>query len=807
MKKHLLALLLTTCSILTATASGSVVINGDDYVVDTLFHNQIGPGTTQTSLWIHNASINLRVFYSIIDLSNPYVSLECIIAHDHMPQCYNLEAMASHHTSPGHVPFIGINGDFFINSGEKTLRGQSMYGAPIGPTICDGNVMITRPDPTNYMSFTTDKQGQVYVGNFDYNGTFTDTNGNSVHASAINPVQGTPENNAITIYNSFYYSSSNVLGGCEVTAVLADGETFHPTGSNTFIITSAPDTQGDMLIPQNGYVLHARGSQAVNFLSALSEGDQISLTSQCTTDGINVDPEQVISGFPRILSEGIVLDTESERGDGPHRHPRTSIGYSDGGQKVYFLVVDGRQTLSAGIRTSGLAAIMRYAGADEAMNLDGGGSSTIYSPILGEINNPCEGSMRGVGNAMYAVNNAPDDNTISELRFQDYKLTTPRYGVYTPHFFGYNQYGMLVDTDVLGVTLSCPEGFGKIKNDTTFFASGIGTELLTGHLGNISVSMPMVIVGEELDNMSFINDSIITDGLRDQLINVQSIMNGTAMPLSAEALFWQSMDENIVTIDASTGVLRGLRDGSTNVLGTIDGITDTLLVNVEIPKSRVMKVDSLDPDTWTFTMRCGKDGHATMLEEGGFQWNYTGSSGRLPCITMKKDLRLWSLPDTIRVRFNNGNVKIKQLIFSLYAGNNHLSSQTVEIADTTQGTNKIIDLPTAQWIDPNDMSNYPITLSGVQFDIFSTTKDESYSMTVNAIETVYNRIADEPTSLKGDMDCNGMIDVEDINAAINIILKLKTTSEYPGRCDMDDNGIIDVEDINAMINIILKINN
>ncbi|MBO7610225.1 MAG: phosphodiester glycosidase family protein [Muribaculaceae bacterium] len=805
MRKHLLSLLLIACTAISAGASGSIVINGDNYIVDTLFHNVIGPGTTQTSLWIHNGSINLRTFYTTVDLSNPYTSMECIIARDHMAQCQNLESMARHHTSPGHTPFIGVNGDFFINTGVKTIRGEAMYGAPVGPTVCDGNVMLTRPDPTNYMSFTADKQGQVYVGNFDYNGTFTDANGNTAHASAINPVQGTPENNAITIYNSFYYSSSNVLGGCEVTAVLADGETFQPSGSNTFIITSAPDTQGDMLIPENGFVLHARGSQAVNFLSALGEGDQISLVSQCTTDGINVDPDQVISGFPRILSDGIILDTESERADGPSRHPRTSIGYSDGGQKVYMLVVDGRQTLSAGIRTSGLAAIIRYAGATEAMNLDGGGSSTLYSTVLGERNNPCEGTMRAVGNAIFAVSSAPNDNTIAEIRFQDYKLTTPRYGVYSPHFFGYNQYGMLVDTDVKGVTLSCPEGFGKIKNDTTFFASGIGTDLLTGHLGDITVSMPMVIVGEELDNMSFVNDSIITDGLRDQIVDVQSLMNGTAMPLSSEALLWESLNSDIVTIDTNTGILRGLRDGSTNVIGTVDGITDTLLVNVEIPKAHVMSADALNPDTWTFTMRCGKDGAATPLDNGGFQWDYTGTSGRLPCVTMKKSIRLWSLPDTIRLRFNNGNVPVKQAVFSLYAGAHHLSTSTVVLDDTTQYGDKVIELPSANWIDPEDMSNFPITLSGIQLDLSSSTKDKAYSMTIKALETVYSRVPDEPAGIKGDLDGSGIIDVEDVNAMINIILKLKTISEYPGNGDMDNNGFIDVEDVNAVINIILKL--
>ena len=57
----------------------------------------------------------------------------------------------------------------------------------------------------------------------------------------------------------------------------------------------------------------------------------------------------------------------------------------------------------------------------------------------------------------------------------------------------------------------------------------------------------------------------------------------------------------------------------------------------------------------------------------------------------------------------------------------------------------------------------------------------------------------------GDIDGSGIVDVEDVNAAINIILKLATIADYPGNGDMDGNGMIDVEDVNAIINIILKL--
>ncbi|MBO7608932.1 MAG: dockerin type I repeat-containing protein [Muribaculaceae bacterium] len=63
----------------------------------------------------------------------------------------------------------------------------------------------------------------------------------------------------------------------------------------------------------------------------------------------------------------------------------------------------------------------------------------------------------------------------------------------------------------------------------------------------------------------------------------------------------------------------------------------------------------------------------------------------------------------------------------------------------------------------------------------------------------------KPGGLLGDLDGSGIVDVEDVNAAINIILKLKTINDYPGNGDMDGNGYIDVEDVNAMINIILKL--
>ena len=55
------------------------------------------------------------------------------------------------------------------------------------------------------------------------------------------------------------------------------------------------------------------------------------------------------------------------------------------------------------------------------------------------------------------------------------------------------------------------------------------------------------------------------------------------------------------------------------------------------------------------------------------------------------------------------------------------------------------------------------------------------------------------------MDGDTKVDVSDVNAVINIILKSKQASDYPGNPDVDGDTKVDVSDVNAIINIILKV--
>lgn len=90
-----------------------------------------------------------------------------------------------------------------------------------------------------------------------------------------------------------------------------------------------------------------------------------------------------ISGETRILMGGKIVDGL----DDPEIHPRTAIGYSQNGKYLYIVIVDGRQPFySEGMTLSELAQLMLELGVHDAMNLDGGGSSTLV--VRGADGNP-----------------------------------------------------------------------------------------------------------------------------------------------------------------------------------------------------------------------------------------------------------------------------------------------------------------------------------------------------------------------------------------------------------------------------------
>jgi hypothetical protein len=148
------------------------------------------------------------------------------------------------------------------------------------------------------------------------------------------------------------------------------------------------------LQPDGGVVLSAvPTTDEATFIRSLTAGEDIridwSLGWAGVTDGI---------GGSHILVQDGVNALHSCSGSICSRNPRTGIGLMPDG-RIVLVVVDGRQSGSVGMSLPEFTTFFLRMGATSAMNLDGGGSSTMA--IKGQAaNDPSDGSERAVTNAI-----------------------------------------------------------------------------------------------------------------------------------------------------------------------------------------------------------------------------------------------------------------------------------------------------------------------------------------------------------------------------------------------------------------------
>jgi exopolysaccharide biosynthesis protein len=119
-------------------------------------------------------------------------------------------------------------------------------------------------------------------------------------------------------------------------------------------------------------------------------------------DVMSTGPVLIVGGQDQLLTKD-AFTTD--------RHPRTAIGKQQDGT-IVLLVVDGRAAESAGMSLPELQAVFRWLGCTEAINLDGGGSTTMYirgGPAAGVVNYPTDNKKwdhegeREVANALVIV--------------------------------------------------------------------------------------------------------------------------------------------------------------------------------------------------------------------------------------------------------------------------------------------------------------------------------------------------------------------------------------------------------------------
>lgn len=126
--------------------------------------------------------------------------------------------------------------------------------------------------------------------------------------------------------------------------------------------------------------------------------DIVSCKDTTMYDTVTKGWKYAIASGPILMENGEIVSYSPESIAGSEsfynkRHPRTIIGVTKNAkgraERIFFVVIDGRFPAQAdGATIKECSDIAYFLGCDEALNLDGGGSSTIWSTTTGVINHP-----------------------------------------------------------------------------------------------------------------------------------------------------------------------------------------------------------------------------------------------------------------------------------------------------------------------------------------------------------------------------------------------------------------------------------
>jgi muramoyltetrapeptide carboxypeptidase len=287
-----------------------------------------------------------------------------------------------------------VNGGYYVTKG--LLKGDST-----GLLKIDGR-LLSEPDRGRAAVGFVEREGAVrpIFGRLALEGAVRLGDGAIVTIDGINRARGADE--AVVYTPQFHRTTLADLAGLEA-VIAGDRIVEHRAG------------HGGAPIPADGWVLSLGAERALADVERLRVGETAELVLRlcpfqpeevdcAETDALWRGAGDAIAGGPLLLRGGEALGEVAgeafSRVFALARHPRTALGVRADGT-LLFLTVDGRQPdHSVGMSLPELTALLRELGAVDAINLDGGGSTTMV--VEGRtVNRPSDpGGERENGDAL-----------------------------------------------------------------------------------------------------------------------------------------------------------------------------------------------------------------------------------------------------------------------------------------------------------------------------------------------------------------------------------------------------------------------
>lgn len=251
------------------------------------------------------------------------------------------------------------------------------------------------------------EDGTYEVGKPAFSGVMVQPDGVEVKISAVNrfpaqPRKGFEDETEVVLLTPAFGATSRIPSGTTELVLRPVGKV-RPTMDFTARLAGL-STTGNTAIPSDGVVIAASGQLGRRFAN-LKPGVELTVRLRFSLPDWEQARHAFVAG-PLIVRDGKVTPEPDwyDEGFGPYHntngHPRTIIGFTADGETL-LVTADGRQPgYSTGLTTAEAAELMVRLGAEDAVMLDGGGSTTMAVDGL-VWNRPSDaGGPRSVSNSL-----------------------------------------------------------------------------------------------------------------------------------------------------------------------------------------------------------------------------------------------------------------------------------------------------------------------------------------------------------------------------------------------------------------------
>jgi len=384
-----------------------------------------------------------------VDLSDPDIDLDALFDPRGIGHTTNLLNMSNNKENI----VASINTDFFsVISNPKTITW------PVGTAINDGKIISTH-------GYTEDKFGTFGITNdkipfflfWNTTATVTAPSGATAPIYLINKYYSDWINYSIILFDRHWGEKSVGNEGVykDTTEIVVE---------NSIVKEIRKDMPG-VEIPENGYVLAAVRSKNsfLDIYFSVGETVQINISTSIDLNSVNT----AVGGGTFLLKDGQrAPNTWKQSG----RNPYTALGVDANNRYLYLVAVDGRQGFSIGMTQDELAEFMLELGCHNAIQFDGGGSTTMTARLPGDgflslINVPSDGRMRSISEGLGVISNAPK----TELHELIIESLNPLIFVNTSRYFIVKGY----DSNYNPVPINQEEVVFSVEGVTGYFYNNI----------------------------------------------------------------------------------------------------------------------------------------------------------------------------------------------------------------------------------------------------------------------------------------------------------------------------------------------